>query len=283
MEIVPFSDYRPSMSKNVLLVNNPVGGHRPSTYNLPDEDFRYGIRTKKGESVAACFDWPDPPVDRTRRGATSSASSTVKERSLSPPKTARCELSSICPPDYDEPKTPKQERPKAEMMTLVERTLGAPATSRPLNVKSNRDFISTNKAALDAGCVTARDFREFKEENYIAKKQKTKTGQLAKEKHEAKVRNMVHGVSTPVVSEIKDCLTYRTLNEALDRAVRTRELQVEKAKAKSARRPTFKKAGRSTRASRGHTVKPAPPPSEAETFKMKRFKNIDHYKIVDYW
>lgn len=282
MEIVPFSDYRPSMAKNVLLVNNPLGHTRPTTYTLPDEEFRYGIRTRRGESVADCFDWPDPPRTAYRRGKSSAG---VSERSLSPPRTARRELSSIAPPPEPEPEPvkPDPECPKAEMMSLVERTLGAPVTNRPLNIKTNRDFISTNKAALDAGCVTARDFREFKEENYIATKQKTKNGQRAKRLHEMKVRNMVHGISTPVHSEMKDCLTYKTLNDALDRAVRTRELQALRTKAKTAKKPTFKKASRSTCASRGHTVKPPPPPSEADTFKMKKFKDIDHYKIVDYW
>jgi hypothetical protein len=46
---------------------------------------------------------------------------------------------------------------------------------------------------------------------------------------------------------------------------------------------TLKRGVRPTLASRGHTKKPAPAPTEAETFTIPRFRNVNHYAIDDKW
>lgn len=55
MEDTAFFEYRATAKTNVLLQHSPLGHAPPSTYTLPDETFRYGIRSKPGESVKLCF------------------------------------------------------------------------------------------------------------------------------------------------------------------------------------------------------------------------------------
>lgn len=214
------------MSKNILLVQGEVGKVTPATYNLPSEDFRYGIRTKSNGSVADCFkcyDTEDEPC--------------VQERCL----TSR-----------------RQKKAKV-------------------------DYIATNKKALKSGCLTARDFREFKESHTIPVRQIERNSELEREVHQKKIDDMVHGIKTPVVEEIKDCMTYKTLNDSMTRAIQNKAANEEKARRKKAMKPNLRTGTRSTKASRGHTFKPAPPPSEADTFKIKRFREIQGYAIDDKW
>jgi hypothetical protein len=146
---------------------------------------------------------------------------------------------------------------------------------------SRQDFIATNRAALKAGSVTAREFREFKKSHEILVNP-DENYDVAVDQYNKTVRqNMVHGKPTPVISQIRDCLTWQGGRE-----------EVEKGRRRQARRhaPSTKKMRKRinhgvtpTRASRGHTVKPPAPPTHGDMFKIKRFENIDHYAIDDTW
>lgn len=155
-----------------------------------------------------------------------------------------------------------------------------PTGMKRIKKNANRDYIETNKQALRAGCCTAREFDEFKQTHEINVKPeenfKTQEDEYLRVLH----KQMVHGIPTPPLTGVKDCLNWAGYKEAKQKAIERRERQKER-KAKNA---SLKPKGiHYTRAARGHSHKPDPPPSYADTFKMKRFTNIDHYAIKDYW
>ncbi len=76
------------------------------------------------------------------------------------------------------------------------------------------------------------------------------------------------------------CLTWQGYRDAKARALSKRERIATRQK----RMQSQKRTGiRHTKASRGHTKKPDPPKSYAEEFKIKRFRDIEGYKIDDKW
>ena len=142
------------------------------------------------------------------------------------------------------------------------------------------DFIETNKQALKDGCVTASEYREYKQNHKILVKPEENIKAQEDEYLRYKVKNMIHGIPTPVNSEMKECLTWQGYKDAKAKALRKRARD----EAKKSQKASGKLKGiRHTKASRGHSYKPDPPPSYADTFKIKRFKDIDRYAIVDYW
>lgn len=96
---------------------------------------------------------------------------------------------------------------------------------------------------------------------------------------------MTHGMPTPVTSEMKDCLTWKFGRDAKERALAKRQMEasMRTRSSSTSRRATLTRASRPTRASVGHTKVAYVPPKESDTFKIKRFADIDHYAIVDYW
>ena len=222
----PYCDIRPSMLKNPLLVRNKIGHAAPSTHNLPDDSYVYGIKSKKGESVKDMFDnWQ-----------------------------------------------------------VVES--GALSARANRNYHPAQDFIATNRAALRHGCVTARDFRIYQTEHPIMQKPEiTGEGQETKEQFHTRVSEMVHGIHTPYVEEMKDCLTFKTAREAKARALarRQRELERMNTRAANTRKNVTQRSMRPTRASLGHQFIAHKPEKPSDTFKIKRFAEIDHYAIDDKW
>ena len=222
-----FCDMRPSMMKNPLLVRNKVGHAAPSTHDLPGEDYRYGIRSKKGAGVKEMFaNW---------------------EKIEQAPVTTRRKAGDFTP---------------------------------------TQDFIATNRAAIRHGCKTAKEFREYQQNHAIMKKAEvTDPGSESKESFHKRVTEMTHGISTPVSSEMKDCLTWKFGRDAKARALARREYELTSTKhqIKQSKRTTLARASRATRASRGHTYVAYKQPKESDTFKIKRFANIDHYAIDDKW
>lgn len=142
------------------------------------------------------------------------------------------------------------------------------------------DFVKMNKMALKAGCVTAKEFREFQESNPMTVQPEENFKPQEDEFHRYRTRQMVHGIPTPPLTGVKDCLNWAGYKEAKERALQRRELQKMKKDRQDAMKP---KGVRYTRAARGHSHKPDPPPSYADTFKIKRFRDIDHYAIDDRW
>ena len=255
----PFCDQRPSMLKNPLLQRAKVGQTIRSTQDLPGEDYRYGKVYRDSHTVAECLKWDNPqPKDDPRR--IRRTSSRQRSRSPSPQSTASGQVSREV------------------------RAIWSPSRVRqPVGIDESgprRDFVATNKAALKAGCVNAKEYREFHKSCRINVKPEENLKAAADEYARALHRAMVHGIPTPVSSEMKDCLTWQGYREAKERAVRKREVQAARKQVKDAMRP---KGPRHTRASRGHTRKPDPPPSYADTYKIPRFRDIKGYKIDDKW
>jgi hypothetical protein len=146
---------------------------------------------------------------------------------------------------------------------------------------SRQDFVATNRAALRSGCISAKEFRDFKKKHEILVKPEENYDAEDDEYNKIVRRNTVHGIATPVNTEMAATLTWQYGREAIERA---------RAKQTLRHIPTTvslkRKASRGikpTRASRGETVKPPPPPTRADTFKIKRFAEIDRYAIDDTW
>ncbi|OHS99725.1 hypothetical protein TRFO_33804 [Tritrichomonas foetus] len=173
-------------------------------------------------------------------------------------------------------------RPIANSKTAID-AISMPTRVKQQTEKKTRgktDFIETNRQALRAGCVTASEYRDFKEKNDIFVKPEENFQVQEDEFLRYKQRQMVHGIPTPVSTEMKECLTWQGYKDAKAKALARREVQ----KARKAKKAAVKPKGiRHTRASRGESYKPDPPPSYADTYKIPRFRDIDRYAIVDYW
>ena len=163
---------------------------------------------------------------------------------------------------------------------------GAYSARANKNYRPQQDFIATNKAAIKAGCVTPREIRKYQMEHPIMQKQEVKNeGQETPEQFHNRVTQMVHGIHTPYVSEMEDCLTFKTGREAKERALAKRQREMERMSLKTAhsRKNITQRSMRPTRASLGHQYIAHPPEKPSDTFKMKRFLEIDHYAIDDKW
>jgi hypothetical protein len=159
---------------------------------------------------------------------------------------------------------------------------GRPQTepSARRRVGARQDYVATNRAALHSGCISAREFRDFRKKHEILVRPEENYDAEDEEFNRAVRRDTVHGKPTPAKSEIRDILTWQGGRDAVDRA---RDRQTTRSLDTGARLTRGIGTIRQTRASRGHTVKPLPPPTLAETFKMKRFLAIDRYAIDDTW
>lgn len=157
---------------------------------------------------------------------------------------------------------------------------------RSTDFRPSNDYIATNRAAIRHGCRTAKEFREFQQNHPILKKPENSDGAMeSKGEFHTRVINMVHGIPTPVTSEMKECLTWKFGRDAKEAALarQTMQASLRSTMTSSSRRTTMARASRPTRASVGHTKVAYKPPRESDTFKMKQFTDIDHYAIVDYW
>ncbi|OHT14966.1 hypothetical protein TRFO_14629 [Tritrichomonas foetus] len=144
-----------------------------------------------------------------------------------------------------------------------------------------QDFVATNKAALRAGCVTAKEYREFRLQHEINVRPEDNAGAEEDKYLHSVHQSMVHGIPTPVTSEMKDCLTYQCGRDAVERAKQKQTLRHMPTPTTIKRQTNH--GIKQTRASRGHSVKRNVSPSKADNFKMKRFLAIDHCAIVDHW
>ena len=174
-----------------------------------------------------------------------------------------------------------------EMFANWERIETAPVSSRRKNdFGPTQDFIATNKAAIRHGCRTAQEFREYQAKHPIMKTAEASDASLeSKENFHTRVSNMTHGVHTPVSSEMKDCLTWKFGRDAKERALAKKEFELRSTKhqIRQSRKTTLARASRPTRASCGHTYVQYKTPKESDTFKIKRYAEIDHYAIDDKW
>jgi hypothetical protein len=146
---------------------------------------------------------------------------------------------------------------------------------------SRQDFVATNRAALRGGCISAKEFREFKKKHEILVKPEENYDAEDDEYNKIVRRNTVHGIATPVNTEMAATLTWQYGREAVERARSKQTLRHMPTTVLLKRRAVH--GIKPTRASRGETVKPPPPPTVADMFKMKRFLAINRYAIDDTW
>lgn len=147
-----------------------------------------------------------------------------------------------------------------------------------------RDFIATNKAALKAGCVSAREYDEYRHQHMIEVKPQDNGILTEDEDFKFKTRNMVHGVQYHIENEMKKCLEYQYGRDAVENARKRQALRQQRmASPQVSKAQLYKRSHLATRATRGHSVKPEVPPTYADTFKMKRFLAINRYAIDDKW
>jgi hypothetical protein len=127
--------------------------------------------------------------------------------------------------------------------------------------------------------VTAKEFREFKKRHKILVKPEENFDAEDDAYNRVIHRNMVHGVQTPVNTEMRDTITWQYGRDAVERA---RERQVRR---HSPSGDTMKKRRhrpvKYTKAARGETVKPPPPQTYGDSFKINRFEQVGRYAIDD--
>jgi hypothetical protein len=155
-------------------------------------------------------------------------------------------------------------------------TLERPSTTSRLVAARHRprqDFVATNRSAIRNGCVTAHEFRDFKKKHEILVKPEENYDAEEEQFREVTIRNMTHGKSTPVSTEMKGCLTWQFGREAIDRA-RSRQTVRHTPRALDLKK-RVNHGIKMTRASRGETVKPPPAPTVADTFKIQRYVDVN--------
>jgi nucleoid-associated protein YgaU len=140
-----------------------------------------------------------------------------------------------------------------------------------------QDFVATNRAAIRAGCQTAKEFRDFKKAHEILVRPEENFDE-ADDSYNRRVRQeMIHGIPTPVTTEMQRTLTWQFGRDAVERAKERRLPPLEATKGIRFHGPKWNKAAR------GETVKQPPPATYADNFKMKRFLAINRYAIDDRW
>ena len=280
----PFCDMRPSMLKNALLQRPKIGRTIRSTHDLPDDDYRYGIIHHDSYGVAECLKW-DTSFDVIRRNTRSprrggARSPSPEDLSVTPREQIRAAPTGIKVKTktgpYGDPRAVRKGRPNSAIAspTRFRQPVGG------TDCGPKRDFIATNKAALKAGCVTSREYREFQKNHRINVKPEENLALAEDEFARMLHRAMVHGIPTPVTSEMKECLTGQGYRDAKAKALRRREIRAARKEAKASLKSDRK---RYTRAARGQTCKPDTPPSYADTYKIPRFRDIEGYAIDDKW
>ncbi|EAY04246.1 hypothetical protein TVAG_474520 [Trichomonas vaginalis G3] len=160
------------------------------------------------------------------------------------------------------------------------------SSRRKTEFKPGNDYIAMNRNAIRHGCRTSKEFREFQLKHPVMKKVVDSDSKIeSNQNFHTRVVSMTHGIPTPVTSEMKECLTWYYGREAKERALAKRALEAStRARASTATTSSIRsRATRPTRASIGHTKVCYVAPRESDTFKIKRFADIDHYAIVDYW
>jgi hypothetical protein len=164
-------------------------------------------------------------------------------------------------------------------------TLDRPrTTSRDVSARryasARQDFPATNRAALRSGCITAKEFRDFKKRHTILTKSEANYDAEDDEYNRNVRKSMVHGIPTPVTTDMRDTLTWQFGRDAVERA-RTRQTTRHLPPLDGHKPRVVTGNVKLTKAARGETVKPPPPLTYGDTFKMRRFLAIDRYAIDD--
>jgi hypothetical protein len=149
------------------------------------------------------------------------------------------------------------------------------------HASARQDFITTNRMALRSGCVTAREFRDYKKRHTIFTKPEYNYDAEDDEYNKNVRKSMVHGIPTPVTTDMKDTLTWQFGRDAVERA-RERQTTRHLPPIDGHKPRAISGAVKLTKAARGETVKPPPPLTFGDTYKMRRFLAINRYAIDDF-
>jgi hypothetical protein len=163
--------------------------------------------------------------------------------------------------------------------TLEQPSLSVRDLSARRHASARQDFVATNRAALGDGCVTAGEFREFKKRHTILTKSELNFEADDHQYNRDVRQSLVHGIPTPVATEMRGTLTWQFGRDAVECA---RERQTARHSTADGGKPTVVNGRvRWIKAARGEAVKQAPPATLAQAFKMKRFTAIDRHAIDD--
>jgi hypothetical protein len=147
--------------------------------------------------------------------------------------------------------------------------------------RARQDFVATNRAAIRSGCVSSHDFRDFKKKHAILVKPEENYDAVEESYRSTRIRSLVHGISTPVSTDMKAVMTWQYGRDAIEKGRQKQTIrhmpQADDLKSR------VNHGIKPTRASRGHTFKPLQPPTVADTFKISRFLAINRYAIDDQW
>jgi hypothetical protein len=143
-----------------------------------------------------------------------------------------------------------------------------------------QDFVATNRSAVRSGCVNAKEFRDFKKRHEILVKPEENYDAADDAYNKVVRKHMVHGIPTPVTTEMRDTLTWQYGRDAVERA-RMRQTKRHLPTDDNLKR-RVNQGGKYTKATRGETVKPPPPLTYGDTYKIARFRDIGHYAIDDF-
>jgi hypothetical protein len=163
------------------------------------------------------------------------------------------------------------ERPRTSMRDVSARR----------HASARQDYIATNRAALRSGCVTAREFRDFKKRHTILTRTEANYDAEDDEYNKNVRRSMIHGIPTPVTTDMRDTLTWQFGRDAVERA-RDRQTVRHLPPIDGQKRRAVTGTVKLTKAARGETVKPPPPLTYGDTYKIRRFADIGRYAIDDF-
>jgi hypothetical protein len=129
--------------------------------------------------------------------------------------------------------------------------------------------------------VSAREFRDFKKSHVILTKSEANYDAEDDEYNKNVRKSLAHGVPTPVTTDMKDTLTWQFGRDAVERA-RERQTVRHLPPIDGSKKRGLSGGVKLTKATRGETVKPAPPVTYGDTFKLRRFADIGRYAIDDF-
>jgi hypothetical protein len=142
-----------------------------------------------------------------------------------------------------------------------------------------QDFVATNRSALRGGCVTAKEFREFKKGHAILVRAEENFDAADDEYNKVVRRALVHGITTPVSTEMRETLTWQAGRDAVERA-RSRQATRHLPSVEIVKRRSWQGV-KLTKGARGETVKGSPPRTHGDDYKIPRFRDIGRYAIDD--
>jgi hypothetical protein len=146
-------------------------------------------------------------------------------------------------------------------------------------ISRRQDFVATNRCALRAGCVTAKEFRDFKKRHEILVRPEENYDAANDAYNRVVRREMIHGITTPVSTEMLETITWQAGRDAVERG-RARQAKRHGSPAGIGKKK-IRDGVKRTKAARGETVKPPPSQTYGDAFKIARFRDIDHYAIDD--